>query len=245
MKHLPEFWKNTLSNTLGTVIGIALTFGTTLCLQHLEQKKTERTAALMVIHNLDAFCDALEGEINDLQKMDSINSMVWVTGAERHPISEDTLQLFLDDLFSLRNICYDNTVESIFGSNIETWTNIGNSEFIEIAGKCFTARRIANQVFEEMDREKKHMWYTYMTTAVFTDKPVETLREAIEWVFCSAEMCCFIRKQHLWYIPELQTCLMIIREQNERNKLLMHISDEELQQFGEQGEHISYTFKSE
>ncbi len=244
MKHLPEFWKNTLSNTLGTVIGIALTFGTTLCLQHLEQKKTERTAALMVIHNLNSFCDALEDEINYLQKTDSINSMVWVPRAERHPISEDTLQLFLEDLFSLYQ-SDDNTVESIFGSNIETWTNIGNSEFIEIAGKCFTTRRMVNQVREEMNRDKEHMWYTYMTTAVYTDKPAETLREAIDRVFCSAEMCCFIRKQHLQYIPALQTCLMIIREQNERNKLLMHISDEELQQFGCQGGFKSYIYKSE
>ncbi len=244
MKHLPEFWKNTLSNTLGTVIGIALTFGTTLCLQHLEQKKAERTAALMVIHNLDAFCEMLEDEINDLQKTDSINSMVWDQHTERQ-IPEDTLQLFFNDLFGINYQCNDNTVESIFGSNIETWTNIGNSEFIEIAGKCFSTRRMVNQAREEMDREKKHIWYTYMTTAVYTDKPVETLREAIDWVFCSAEMCCFIRRQHLWYIPALQTGLMVIREQNERNKLLMHISDEELQQFGEQGEHKSYTFKSE
>ncbi len=244
MKHLPEFWKNTLSNTLGTVIGIALTFGTTLCLQHLEQKKAERTAALMVIHNLDAFCEALEDEINDLQKTDSINSMVWDQHTERQ-IPEDTLQLFFDDLFNINYICVDNTVESIFGSNIETWTNIGNSEFIEVAGKCFTVRRMVNQVREEMNRDKEHMWYTYMTTAVYTDKPAETLREAVDWVFCSAEMCCFIRKQHLWYIPALQTGLMAIREQNERNKLLMHISDEELQQFGCQGERKLYISKTE
>ena len=57
---LSDFWEQTLSCTLGTVIGIILTFGTSAWIEYHEKQETERTAAMMVIHNLDSFCEDLE-----------------------------------------------------------------------------------------------------------------------------------------------------------------------------------------
>ena len=54
---LSDFWKQALSSTLGTIIGIVLTFGTSAWINHREKQETERTAALMVIHNLDSFME--------------------------------------------------------------------------------------------------------------------------------------------------------------------------------------------
>ena len=73
---LSDFWKQTLSCTLGTIIGIIFTFGTSAWIENREKKATERTAALMVIHNLDVFCDDLEETTKDLQAVDSINMKV-------------------------------------------------------------------------------------------------------------------------------------------------------------------------
>lgn len=235
MKHISDFWSKTLSSTLGTVIGIVLTLGTTLCLQRCEQKKTERTAALMVIHNLDSFCDNLEDEIADLQRVDTINFVVWSQRSDLQ-VAADTLQLFLDNLMNRNYSCDDNMVESVFGSNIETWTSIGNSEFIEIAGRCFATRHLANQIRQEMDEERKQLYYTCMTTFAYSEQPTRTLPETVERILHTPEFCYFINKQHQIYIPALQSTLTLIREHNEKNKQLMQVSDDELKQFGFQGD---------
>lgn len=57
---LSDFWTQTLSCTLGTVIGIVLTFGTSAWIEYREKQEMERTAALMVIRNLDSFIDELD-----------------------------------------------------------------------------------------------------------------------------------------------------------------------------------------
>lgn len=245
MKKLSDFWRGTLSNTLGTVIGIVLTFGTTLCLQRCEQKKTERTAALMVIHNLDSFCDNLEDEIENLKKADSVNLVVWSHRSDIQTVAADTLQLFLNNLMNRNYTCDDNMVESVFGSNIETWTNIGNSEFIEIAGKCYATRHLANQMRQEMDEEKKQLYYTCMTVFAYSERPTQTLQETIERILRTPEFCYFINKQHHIYIPAMQASLTLIREHNEKNKQLMRVSDDELKQFGFQGDAPSEDTPSE
>lgn len=45
---LSDFWEQTLSCTLGTVIGIILTFGTSAWIEYREKQETERTAAMVL-----------------------------------------------------------------------------------------------------------------------------------------------------------------------------------------------------
>ncbi len=247
-KHLSDFWKSTLSNTLGTIIGIVVTFGTTLALQRCEQKNTERTAALMVIHNLDYYCESLEENINDLMVSDSIIGVVWNQWYDNQltkdtlRIPEDTLRQFLDILLYRHYDCSDNSVETIFSSNIETWTSIGNSEFIEITGKCFATKHLIEKMQAEMDEEIRQNYYTVRTAFLFSDNPSQSPRESVERVFHTPEFCCFLLKLHEMYLPTMQMGLMVIREHNEKNKQLMHVSDDELKQFGF-NEHKTYSMK--
>ena len=89
---LSDFWEQTLSCTLGTVIGIILTFGTSAWIEYREKQETERTAAMMVIHNLDSFCEDLEESVKELQTIDSISMRVLTAKDRLETVSEDTLQ---------------------------------------------------------------------------------------------------------------------------------------------------------
>lgn len=44
------FVKNLIANTLGTIIGIALTIGTTYLVTNIEDRKSERQEALNTLH---------------------------------------------------------------------------------------------------------------------------------------------------------------------------------------------------
>ncbi len=232
MKHLSEFWRSTLRYTLATFIGIVLTFGTAFAQKRYEQKKTKRTAAVMVVHSLSSFCARIDTHIKDLEKRDSLNQIVWNDWETDKRLPEDTLRLFTNSLLYRYLNGVDNTAESVFRSNIETWINIGNGEFVELVGTCFAAKHIINQMCEEMEEEKRQLWYTYMNTMFYTDNPAQSVQEEVDRVFRSSELRCFIRKQNTQYIPALKLGLMAIGEHIERIKQLMHISDEELSQFG-------------
>ena len=244
MKHLSEFWRSTLRYTLATFIGIVLTFGTTFAQQRYGQKKTERMAVLMVIGNLNYFCESLDTHIKDLEKRDSLNQIVYNDWATDKRLPEDTLRLFIESLLYRDMKWESNTAELVFSSNIEKWINIDNGEFIEMVGNCFALKHHVVKIRQEMDEEKQRLWYTFMKTIVYTDNPTESLHESVKRVFSTPEFCCFLRKQHQQYIPILKMSLMVLQEQNERNKQLMRVTDKELKEFGF-NEHKNYLYEPE
>lgn len=229
MKHLSEFWRSTLRYTLATFIGIVLTFGTAFAKQHYGQKKTDRMAVLMVIGDLNYFCESLDTHIKDLEKRDSLNQIVWNDWKTDKRLPEDTLRLFIESLL-YRDIKYENNVaELVFSSNIEKWINIDNGKFIDMVGNCFAFKHHVDKIRQEMYEEKQRLMYTYMKTMYYTDNPTPSVQEGVDWIFRSSEFC---REQHLLYISMLKLDLMMLQELNKRNKQRMQVTDEELKEFG-------------
>ena len=231
-RKLSDFWTQTLSCTLGTVIGIVLTFGTSAWIDYREQRATERTAALMVIHNLERFCDELEGTVKTLQAVDSVNMKVLDAKDRLVTVPEDTLEMFVTGIFSFHYATNDETAETIFSSNIEIWKSIGNSEFIELAGNCFSGKRLMVKFQDGLYAEKNELNNTYLKTIAYAEKPIESKQEIAAAILRSALFRSFIDKQHGFYLAGMQEGLKVLREKTDDCKRLMGVTDEELQQFG-------------
>lgn len=229
---LSDFWTQALSCTLGTVVGIVLTFGTSAWIDYREQRATERTAALMVIHNLDGFCDDLDEALKHLQTADSINMKVLAAKDRLETIPEDTLEMFVSGIFTFRYNPSDQTAETIFSSNIETWKSIGSSAFIELAGVCFSQKRLLVKFNDGLEAEKNALIDMFLKTIIHADKPVESVPEIAATVLRSATFRSFITKQHEFYLRGMQKGLEVLRQQTDNCKRLMDVTDEELQQFG-------------
>ena len=228
---LSDFWIQTLSCTLGTVIGIVLTFGTSSWIEYREKQDMERTAALMVIHNLDSFCEELDETVKVLQPIDSICTKVLDAKDRLETVPEDTLQLFVSGFLSHFFYTYDQTAETIFSSNIETWKSIDNRAFIELAGNCFSGKRLIVKFQERLEAEKNDMTDLFLKTTVFADKPAESVHEKAATILRSATFCSFIKKQHSFYLPSLKQGLNLLRKNTDKCKQMMSVTDEELQQF--------------
>lgn len=229
--NLFDFWKQTLSCTLGTVIGIVLTFGTSAWIEQREKQETERTAALMVIRNLDSFCEELDETVKDLQPVDSICTKVLTAKDRLETVSEDTLQLFVRSFLTHQFYTHDQTAETIFSSNIETWKSIDNRDFIELAGNCFSGRHLIVKLQEGLEAERNDMTDLFLKTIVFADKPVESVHEKAATILRSPTFCAFIEKQHSYYLDGLKMGLKLLREHTNQCKQMMNVTDEELQQF--------------
>ena len=232
-KKFSEFWTQTLSSALGTIIGIIVTFGTTFCLQHCEQRQMERTAALMVIHNLEEFTDQLEDDIEDMESTNSLISSVWSRVGQFDKVPDDTLQLFIEKVFvNYTFVATDNTAESIFSTNIDTWKSIGCSEFIEVAGMLFSVKGTVTRMRNEMYSDKRQIYDELMITTTYNDHPAQNAREAATMIFNSAKLVCFIKKQDK-YLIFMKNALKTLREHVEECKQLMNVSNAELKTFGE------------
>ena len=221
-----------MSCTLGTVIGIVLTFGTTAWIEYREKQETERTAALMVIHNLDSFIKDLDEMVSYLQTTDSINMRVLDAKDRLGTVSEDTLQMFVSGILTHNFSTHDETAETIFSSNIETWKSIDNREFIELAGNCFSAKRLMVKFQERLEAEKYDLSDLFLKTVYFTGHQDDSTLEHAATILRSAAYCSYIKKLHDFYLKGLEQGLKVLREQTGKCKRLMNVTDDELQQFG-------------
>lgn len=229
---LSDFWKQTLSCTLGTVIGIILTFGTSAWIEYREKQETERTAALMVIHNLESFTDDLALMVKELQTIDEVNAKVLAAKDHLDTVSEDTLSMFVTGILSHNFNTIDETAETIFSSNIETWKSIGNSEFIELAGNCFSAKRLMVKFQERLEAEKDELSDMFLEKVTYSDHPTESLQETVATILRSSRCRRHIKKQGDFYLRGMEQGVKVLSEKTDQCKRLMNVTDEELKQFG-------------
>ena len=229
---LSDFWKQTLSCTLGTVIGIILTFGTSAWIEYREKQETERTAALMVIHNLESFVQDLALMVKELQTIDEVNTKVLAAKDHLDTVSEDTLSMFVTGILSHNFNTIDETAETIFSSNIETWKSIGNSEFIELAGNCFSAKRLMVKFQERLEAEKDELSDMFLEKVTYSDHPTESLQETVATILRSSRCRRHIKKQGDFYLRGMEQGVTVLREKSDQCKRLMNVTDEELKKFG-------------
>ena len=129
-------WKNFLLSLLATTISIVLTFGITAIINHKNERKEKRELVMMVMYDMS----------NSLQEIESVNSNLRESFDLQIQIAEDTslfdyttyLQLF--SMVPMLN--YNETVEHIFSSSIESINTIGNVLFVENVSEFYTLRRL-------------------------------------------------------------------------------------------------------
>ena len=129
-------WKNFLLSLLATTISIVLTFGITAIINHKNERKEKRELVMMVMYDMS----------NSLQEIESVNSNLRESFDLQIQIAEDTslfdyttyLQLF--SMVPMLN--YNETVEHIFSSSIESIKTIGNVLFVENVSEFYNLRRL-------------------------------------------------------------------------------------------------------
>lgn len=226
--HISDFWSNTLASTIGTIVGIVLTFGTSHLIEGRQEAARERHIALMVIHDIDHYCELVENTVKEWEERDSINNFILdYVSEDSVEIADSTLEFFDEELFGFHAWIYNTTTQNIFNSNIEIWQDVSDKNFIEYTGKCFDAMSIINKANEEYNYYTKQAYESYVTNVepVLTDDT--SLRQDIQRTIQEADV-----KLALYQLSSSLTTykkfLDLIRMLNEQNKKIMNISDEEL-----------------
>jgi len=142
--------KDLLVAFAATTLSIILTFGTTMVVNHVKQKKERKLTALMVMSSIEQFVRDLEYIEKDTGHRDSIATWLLSIPVETlAKIDDEPLEEAFRAAINLPIITHDRTAETIFSSQIDTWKNMGNFKFVENVGKCFSEMSFIEEHFNE------------------------------------------------------------------------------------------------
>lgn len=226
--HISDFWSNTLASTIGTIVGIVLTFGTSHLIERRQEAVRERHVALMVIHDIEGYCDLVENTMEEWEELDSINNFILdYVSEDSVQIADSTLNFFLSQFGQTNAWAYNVTTQNIFNSNIEIWQDISDKNFIENTGKCFSLMSLIDNEHDEYDSFMKQAYGSYLRNVEFVLTDDISLRQEVQRTIQEVDVKLFL-DNFTRSLPVFKDVLHVIRALNEQNKKIMNISDEEL-----------------
>ena len=261
MKWKPDFknkltnpwWKNTASSVVGTVLGIALTFGTSNWVENSKKQEVQRQTAMMVIHDIDEIADALLKKHEDEGRLYKVVIYATYDLDELDSIPEDSLRMVLDFISSREgenDEWTDNAKEQMFMTNMEVYKNLNSTQFTDNVRECYSIRRKLQSLYESnslnyqkpisqeemkqlllgadaneislFDRKLKRKGLIQLLKQKFKERQVQLFISA--YGKRDSELCDGIKK---------------LRELNDKNKFLMNITDEDMEEFVNKTEHLT------
>ena len=133
-------WRELILTIVATTISIVLTFGTAALLERCQRIEDRKMSAMMVMSNIEKFSRTVDDMSQKIARCDSIGT--WMRSLPKDSLDmiqpKDVEDLINEMLSLVDYLTHDKTAENIFSNSIETWKNMGNFQFIDNVGKCFS-----------------------------------------------------------------------------------------------------------
>jgi hypothetical protein len=221
-----NWWKDFVVAILATTVSIVLTFGTSKLIEHNNQKKERRLTALMVMSSIESFARSIDESAEVWDRLDSV--AVWLLRMpieEVERLGEEPFEDAVNEVFQAPIIRHDQTAETIFSSNIDTWKNMGNFQFVDNVGACFSQMNwIEGKINEEA------VAYTENQARIFnhfSDYPGKTFTEKLLRDEVARKQLQMPNSFKAW----LAYCSDNLRRMNRKNMKLIGIPEEEVLAF--------------
>jgi len=154
LKKHPGFWKQIGMIIIGTTISLVLTIGASMALELRERANDRKLSALMVMGTIEDFANGIDQIVEKQQRCDSLCAwLLSVPVDELELLPRETLEELMFDAVSNSFVSFDKAAENIFSNNLETWKNLGNFQFINSVGDCFTLMHSIEEYWNNMVKE--------------------------------------------------------------------------------------------
>ena len=135
---------------IGTTISIICTLGTDKIVGFQRKRENQRLSAMMVMSNIERFARTMDRRSNLLARNDSIATWLLSKPVEElELLPNKELSDLVDQATTVYFLSHDKSAESIFSSNMDTWKNIGNVQFIDRVGQCFSAMNTIEEYWND------------------------------------------------------------------------------------------------
>ena len=156
LKKHTGFWKQIGMIIIGTTISLVLTIGASMALELRERANDRRLSALMVMGTIEDFANGIDEIVKQQQRCDSL--CVWLLSVpvdELELMPKATFEELIYDAVSNSFVSFDKAAENIFSNNLETWKNLGNFQFINNVGDCFTRMHSIEDYWNDRVKEEE------------------------------------------------------------------------------------------
>lgn len=228
-------------SVLGTAIGVGLTFAVNNRMENRKKEQAQRLTAMMVIHDIDESVTMLKTMRNEEEKGYNATMYLMEHLDQLDSVPQDTLYqvvnyLVLDD----QEFRFDNSKEKIFHSSPDTWQNLGSMKFIDHVQSFYYLR----QTFQGL-LNKSNLWRKPVPMSEFekirvkkdnvsVDQYMENyhslLREFLKKEMEDEQVLYYVNGA-AWRIDQLIEFVEKWTRENDENKFLMSITDEELENY--------------
>lgn len=134
---------------IATTVSIILTFGTAALIDYYKKQAAKKEMVMMVISDFDNTISFLERVDSSLIECRRLQHEVTL-----HPECFDSLKYSFPIAMSWMSSNYLETTEKIFSTSIETFSTIGDVNFVNDVSSFYLARhRIKELVMDEIKRE--------------------------------------------------------------------------------------------
>ena len=222
--------KDLLVAFAATTLSIILTFGTSMVVNRVNQKKERMLTAMMVMSSIETFAREIDGIADGMGHADTVSQYLLHLPMDRlDDLPSDVIVGLINDI-ELPFINHDQSAESIFKSSIDTWKNLGNFQFIDYVGHSFS---VINQIEKNWNE-----WISAHSQEITNAKKEfmsSTSRNMGAYVLKKAEVRVQIDAISGW-IEWLRYCSALCRQMNRINMSLIDIPEEEVMAFTDERE---------
>ena len=238
-----KVWHNFLIGVLGTAIGVGLTFAVNGMVEIHKKSVAKRQTALMAVYDIDCIVHQME-EFRQREDAFFNVSMFLSTHPERiETASQDTLWMALSYLLEDPAESFDfsnDSKEKAFNSSMEALQNLDNVQFYDNVQKCYQQRRdLINQINNEISfkRPVPKEFYRQMINGFGYESfglngmlNEETLRHVVRQTFQQPGIPYYLQKYFARkrMLSEYIDKIVLL---NQENKLLMDISDDDMDEY--------------
>ena len=225
-----SWWKDASIATVGTILGIILTFGTTGYLEDHQQKLMADKTVKLAIHNLDASISNMEQLVDEMKQNDSIyHRAVALMPDSLGMMSIDSLQRIISSFGSIRYYITDNSTKEIFSSSFEVWQNLDDTKVIGRIGNCYSILSTCSKEYDRISRLANQVHFEFIKERLPEDYPAA--EDAVK-AFLSRHEVIYALEWYSQMANTLDELVEVAKQLNERNKDELGIEQKELDEIG-------------
>ncbi len=157
-------WMTSFTSSLsGTILGIMLTFGISAYMQQQESREFFEKTIEFSLSNIERHIDDIEALTKETAHRDSLFQYLYrYYPLDADKANSDTINMCIDEFQTYSFLGMDNSAQTIFSNNIETWKNSSNLQLIEEIGDCFAAISLSNHEQEHLNKLKEDLVFEYL-----------------------------------------------------------------------------------
>ena len=220
-----KLWKNLLLIFIGTTLSIILTFGTNAVIQQHRKAQDRKMTAMMVMGNIEAYAQRLDKVAEELMPIDTLATYLLALQPDMYDNSELHLAEYIPLTGAVPTLSRDKSAEKIFSNSIETWKNMGNFQFIENVGRCFSTMDDIEGMYADFRGKWDDIYKRILNHS--DDYPGKTIAAKF---LLDEEYQNYLFHIHR-EVDYLRYLADFLRYENSKNMKLMEISEEAVVQF--------------